>query len=239
MVLFHDLPKELIFEVFSQLVSGKDLLKCATVCKTWNLVILQNEQLWKMLCLKEWHLKESEFELCTISWKKALGTNDLTRFHAASDELIRYAMDTHVRDALYLEKKNLSLLPMELFSSANAQHLRYLELSRNSIEKIPEKLFDLVNLRTLYLDRNMIVEIPQSISKLTKLNFLDLDSNRLVSLPKSFHMLINLQTLKLTRNPKLRNVSKTFFQPMINLRELHLPANASPSVKVTPLRTRK
>jgi len=62
--------------------------------------------------------------------------------------------------------------------------LKVLNLSRNQISVIPERIGEMSSLVNLYLNSNRVEEIPGEIAKLPNLEILQLDSNLLQDLPR-------------------------------------------------------
>ncbi|XP_038979860.1 putative disease resistance RPP13-like protein 1 isoform X2 [Phoenix dactylifera] len=79
----------------------------------------------------------------------------------------------------------------------NQKHLRYLRITSNKIEKLPESICLLYHLQTLELDCPQLVELPDSQGNLTNLRYLHITSNKIEKLPESICLLYHLQTLVL------------------------------------------
>ncbi len=100
---------------------------------------------------------------------------------------------------LDLSKQQLAnLLPQDFQGLLG---LKFLDLSHNRLESIPDSLGDLANLRALFIAYNPnLSSIPPSIGKLAKLQQLSLPGNKLVSLPESIGNLAHLRMLDLKDN---------------------------------------
>ncbi len=86
-----------------------------------------------------------------------------------------------------------SEIAFDLLSKVNA--LKYLDLSGNELETIPEAVFTLISLTNLNLSDNGLKQIPEAISKLTSLTSLDLSQNNLIEFPIVITKLTSLTNL--------------------------------------------
>ncbi len=121
---------------------------------------------------------------------------------------------------------NLSkLTPYFFFPSeiGDLTNLLYLDLSGNSLSKLPKEIWKISSLLALNLSDNQLVTLPSEISKLVNLESLDTRKNKLNLLPKEIGDLHNLKILNLNSN------DFTHLQPELslldNLEELHLNLN--------------
>lgn len=81
--------------------------------------------------------------------------------------------------AIYLSNNRLTSLPEEIFSDMKS--LMILDLSYNSIPKIPIGVTYLITLEKLYLQENRIVELPLELGRLFKLKELNVSGNPIIS----------------------------------------------------------
>jgi len=126
---------------------------------------------------------------------------------------------------LYLEDRDLSLLPKEI---GQLKALQELHLDNNRLVSVPKEIGQLQALRELRLDDNRLVSVPKEIGQLQALNWLYLSNNHLVSVPKEIGQLKALQTLYL-KNNHLVSVPKEIGQ-LKALQELSLSNNHLVSV---------
>lgn len=84
--------------------------------------------------------------------------------------------------------------------ASNYLKLKYLDLSINFINSIPDNFGNLVELDTLILSHNGIESLPTSFGDLKEVKYLDLYGLKLTSLPESFGNLSNLTHLALGYN---------------------------------------
>lgn len=81
-------------------------------------------------------------------------------------------------------------------------------LNSNKIDKMPQVIFQLINLQELWLNQNLITNIPDSIGNLTNLKLLSLHNNLISEIPDSIGNLTKLEKLYLGFN-KIKHIPKT------------------------------
>ena len=91
--------------------------------------------------------------------------------------------------------------------------LTHLNISRNDISHLPEKLGALIKLEVLSVRRNRLTEIPVSIGQLKNLKILDIAGNKLPHLPIELEW-EKLKALWISENqqdpiPKLQRVESS------------------------------
>lgn len=76
-----------------------------------------------------------------------------------------------------------------------------LNLSKKNIKMLPVDLYQLAKVEVLDLSNNGILSIDSKIASMTNLKLLDVSNNQLMTLPKELLKLTNLQVLNVSGNP--------------------------------------
>lgn len=151
--------------------------------------------------------------------------------------------DLKDRKNLFLSEKHLDLNNLGISSIENGvfdklDDIIYLGLSGNSIENLPETIFDNMaqleildlsySLTPKKLDEDELFELPENIfMNLTKLKILDLSGNQLELLPDGiFDKLYALEALNISSN--LLAILPASIGNLVNLEELILESNFFP-----------
>jgi Leucine-rich repeat (LRR) protein len=99
---------------------------------------------------------------------------------------------------LNLSNKNLSSIPMSVFSQTGLEELN---VSYNALGgAIQSQIGQLKNLKVLNASYNNMTGVPAEVGQLTNLEVLDLSYNKLTGLPNELGNLKNLKTLNLAGN---------------------------------------
>lgn len=101
------------------------------------------------------------------------------------------------------------------------KNLRYLDLSMNGLEKLPEVVTSLISLQELYLNDTMMEFLPANFGRLVNLRILELRENPLLTLPKSISRLTALQRLDIGQNEFSELVSQSPSMSGAGTRPLH------------------
>ena len=100
--------------------------------------------------------------------------------------------------SLNLSNQSLVKVPDTVFNQTELEHLN---LSNNELEgSLPAEVRLLSNLKSLNLSHNNFTGVPAEIGQLANLEVLDLSFNKLTGLPYEFKNLANLQKLDLRGN---------------------------------------
>ncbi|XP_013200582.1 protein artichoke isoform X2 [Amyelois transitella] len=106
-------------------------------------------------------------------------------------------------EQLYLQKNQITSLPVSPSPDLDLPALRTLDISNNGIQKIPHGcLKSLHHLRRLFMKRNGLRQIDTTtFSDLERLEVLDLSDNQILSVhPKSFSKMVHLKQVNLHGN---------------------------------------
>uniref|UniRef100_A0A3B3B8Z4 Leucine rich repeat containing 18a n=1 Tax=Oryzias melastigma TaxID=30732 RepID=A0A3B3B8Z4_ORYME len=120
---------------------------------------------------------------------------------------------------LVLSNMGLTVFPKCLFKLTNVDEL---DLSRNLLQKLPDRIGNFSSLTRLDLHSNKLESLPESVGNLAALTHLNLANNCLTfeGLPFSLGRLTNLKSLNLGMN-WLDNLPPTL-ESLVNLQELGL-----------------
>ena len=80
------------------------------------------------------------------------------------------------------------------------KHLNFLEISKTTLNSIPNEIGALVGLSTVLLHSNAIVSVSSELGKLKSITHLDLSNNSIKSLPNELKNLVELKALNLSGN---------------------------------------
>ncbi|XVE81348.1 hypothetical protein DITRI_Ditri15bG0056500 [Diplodiscus trichospermus] len=184
--LINDLAKFVAGEFFCQLEGNKG--KCRMTKRTRHLSNIKEEYdlFHKFEGLDESNHLRTFLTLSSSSWSWSSSVTD-----RLVHDLLPKLRQLRV---LSLSKyENINKLPDNI---GDLKHLRYLNLSETSIERLPESLRSMYNLQTLILfGCEMLVELPTSMGSLMNLRCLDLRGTKLTRMPSQIGKLKDLQIL--------------------------------------------
>lgn len=89
-------------------------------------------------------------------------------------------------------------IPDDFFS--NFTDLKFLNLSYNSINSLPENIRNLENLKVLLVEKNILSTLPKAFYDLTKLEIVSFMNNRISEIPSEISKLVNLEALDIREN---------------------------------------
>ncbi|MFA6322118.1 MAG: leucine-rich repeat domain-containing protein [Candidatus Buchananbacteria bacterium] len=105
---------------------------------------------------------------------------------------------TASNNKLDLSNQQLTKVPEYVFNRINLEEL---DLSNNLLTgAIQSQIGNLKNLKVLKANNNQMTGVPAEVGQLSKLQILDLSNNQLTGLPNEMGNLKNLQTLNISGN---------------------------------------
>lgn len=119
---------------------------------------------------------------------------------------------------LRLRRERLKQIPDTVFTAF--PNLKFLDLSKNSLTELPDKIEKLEKLETLNLSKNRLTTLPESIGNLRSLKLLNVNQNKITHLPPAIGKLENLEYLDLWGN-ELTDLPKEMAD-LNNLKEIDL-----------------
>ncbi|XP_038979755.1 putative disease resistance protein RGA4 isoform X3 [Phoenix dactylifera] len=139
---------------------------------------------------------EKEFgkSLCSYNLRalRTLLIQHQFRFPTAIQKLIKFLLLLRCLRALEFCWEREDEIPDLL---GNLKHLRYLHITSNKIEKLPESICPLYHLQTLVLECPHLAELPDGLGNLANLHHLQIVSRVILCLPARIGKLTNLQSL--------------------------------------------
>lgn len=101
-------------------------------------------------------------------------------------------------NSLNLSGKKLTKVPEDIFNQINLEEL---DLSNNQLtDAIPSQIGKLKNLKVLNLSNNQMTGVPAEVGQLQYLEVLDISYNQLTGLPNEIGNLKKLKTLNISGN---------------------------------------
>jgi Leucine-rich repeat (LRR) protein len=101
------------------------------------------------------------------------------------------------RAKLDLSRNHLTQIPDKVFE---IKELKVLKLFGNQLDSVSSRIGELVNLEELYIGKNNLTTLPKEIGQLKNLKILSLQYNEIDSLPNEIGDLEKLETLWLDQN---------------------------------------
>ncbi|XP_027060267.1 uncharacterized protein LOC113686794 [Pocillopora damicornis] len=161
---------------------------------------------------------------CNYGWRHFFGNTLLCKNLSSPLDVIQCAPG--ITENMNVSFSKLANVSDDMFSYL--EFVRFLYLSANDMEILPEKIFSrMVRLEKLNLKANKIAFLPQNVfSSQEKLQILDLSSNAISDLSTELlSPLKNLFELNLAYN-NIQNISADTFSPLASLEYLFLTSNA-------------
>ena len=164
----------------------------------------KNQKMRKSIPKKEIKIKRNYLLLkCDKAY------SGVTNFSASHINLMKFDKKffTHFRSLIIVDLSYNSLLkiPGDLFK---LNYIKELNLEHNHINYIPHQLCSLRNLEKLILSNNEIALLPNSLFKLTNLNILLLNYNKIKIIPIEIGLMKNLEKLNIYNN-KIKELPTT------------------------------
>ncbi|OWF52092.1 leucine-rich repeat-containing protein 20-like [Mizuhopecten yessoensis] len=160
---------------------------------------------------------------------------------AASEvaEISRRLQTAKENGALDLSGCGLMKVPDAVYMVLRGTTIQTCNLSQNQLQKVPPKLpVNLNQLQELNLSKNSISELPEKMAGMSELKVLDLSMNRLSVVPPVVYQCGNLLVLKMSRNA-ISEIDVDKLVKMQSLQEVDLCGNPlSPVGKNSLLETR-
>lgn len=141
-------------------------------------------------------------------WIKYIDLNRNLITEISTDTFKEFDINKCNIEDLSLNWNNINKIPEELFININK--LKSFSISSREITKIPESIWNLVNLQELNISSTWIESIPNSISNCKNLETFYADYCKLNNLPDWLWELTNLKSLDLSGNkfPTIPDLSK-------------------------------
>ena len=163
-------------------------------------------------------LKENDKEL-NLARRKAEFPDQSIQYILCKEKQIEKMLNIE-RISLY-DNSLISLDGIESFEKL--KYLKSIDIGKNVLTKLPNKISALQALREIKAEDNFITEINLNLCRLTYLNTLKLSGNRITSIPYEISQLVNLETLALDNN-FIKEIPSAIGE-LINLKSLNLRKN--------------
>lgn len=134
--------------------------------------------------------------------------------------LLILRLDAEKTTKLSLSNKDIEEIPSEI---GRLKNLKHLDLSYNSIKKLPPEFYTLDKLETLLLFRNELIELAPEIKRMPNLKLLDISYNKIEIIPPEIGDLSNLRTFD-AGHCKIKFLPLEFIK-LLSLKDLYLEEN--------------
>jgi len=187
-----------ILSLIALYLNNEDVINYSLINRQFNRSISKEfmESIGYQLCM-------SHYNSCYENVKQETFIETYKICISLSRWLTKLRIDIPIDRICYSDKFKLCfvmriiIIPIAICRLTN---LRQLDLSYNSISKIPDDIKNLVNLKWLNLSHNNLTEIPVGLCELINLERLYLSHNKISLVPKEISNLHNLREMDLTSN---------------------------------------
>lgn len=102
---------------------------------------------------------------------------------------------------LSLTAQNLHEVPENIFEDAKFAEVTCVDLSKNRLAKVPDKLAMITSVEDMKISCNQIASLPEWFGgNFKRMRYLDLSRNQLSSLPESMSLLEHLREINVSVN---------------------------------------
>jgi len=192
---FMQLEKKLEEQRVRDIEIDKERVRLAKIEQEKKIALDKEKEAWNLVCKKD---TTEDYKNYLKFYPNGIYTTDaklrIEEYYNDFKELIHL---NNIRIDDNYGYRNLILYSNLDMNIKELKEAKYLDISGNSLEKLPSAISYLKNLDTLIVNRNNLITLPEWIVNLTKLKELNLDANKINEYPKNMSSLINIEKLNL------------------------------------------